>query len=143
MNQSMGSVFTYNFIILFLVLMVAFLMGTISYNKAFRVNSRIINAIEKYEGYNGAASKEIDRSLGVIGYRRKGEIKCPTKNNTNAMKNISGNFQYCIYEFPVGKDKKYYTYGVLTYIDFDLPIAGNVKLPIYSKTNQIYQFTSK
>lgn len=140
MKEGLGNIFMYNIIILFLVLLIVFLVGTISYNKAFRVNSRIINAIEKYEGYNGAADEEITRTLQIIGYRREGNVKCPERNNTNAMRNISGTHQYCVYEFEISD--KFYSYGVLTYIDFDLPIAGNVKLPIYSKTDQIYQFNS-
>lgn len=138
MREGLGNVFMYNIIILFLVLMVVFLVGTISYNKAFRVNSRIINAIEKYEGYNGPAYEEIDRTLAIIGYRREGAVDCPTRDGVRAMTNFTGKYQYCVYEFKI--NDKFYNYGILTYIDFDLPVAGKVKLPIYSKTDQIYQF---
>ena len=138
MREGLGSVLMYNIIILFLVLIVVFLVGTISYNKAFRENSRIINAIEKYEGYNGPAYEEIDRTLTTIGYSRKGNVDCPTKEGARAMTNITGKYQYCVYEFKI--NDKFYNYGVLTYIDFDLPIAGEIKVPIYSKTDQIYQF---
>ena len=131
MREGLGNVLMYNIIILFLVLIVVFLVGTISYNKAFRVNSRIINAIEKYEGYNGPAYEEIDRTLTTIGYSRKGNVDCPTKYGAGAMTNFTGKYQYCVYEFKIN-DK--------FYIDFDLPIAGEIKVPIYSKTDQIYQF---
>ena len=52
MNQSVGSIALYNIVLIFIVIVFAFLAATVSYSKAFRVNSRIIFAIEKYEGYN-------------------------------------------------------------------------------------------
>ena len=52
MKQSFGSIYMFNFIIFFIVIVFAFIMGIISYNRAFKVNSRIINEIETHEGYN-------------------------------------------------------------------------------------------
>ena len=48
MRESIGTVSLLNFIIFFIFLVFAFLMGTFSYYKAYRVNNSIVAAIEKY-----------------------------------------------------------------------------------------------
>ena len=59
MRESFGSVFLYNIIILFLFITFAFLSGTLSYTKAFKANSFIATAIEKFEGYNDLSREEV------------------------------------------------------------------------------------
>ena len=144
MKESVGSVALYNIIIAFLVIVFAFLAATISYSKAFRVNSRIINSLEKFEGYNSAASDEINKNLESIGYRRStttGSNSCPKKSGVLAKELISRNYHYCVYEIndPL---PRYYHWGVLTYIYVDIPIIGNtLKIPIYTKSDSYYRFT--
>lgn len=141
MKQGLGSVFLYNIIIVFIILIFAFLSAAISYSKAFRVNSRIINAIEKYEGYNNAASSEIDKNLTVIGYRTGKKSDCPSRNGASKVYTAIDNHKYCVYRFDT--DAKHYTYGVLTYMDFELPFNFSFSIPVYSKTNKIYRFGVK
>ena len=52
MRQSIGTTFMLNFIILFIFLVFAFLAGTLSYYKAYRINNSIVHEIERFEGYN-------------------------------------------------------------------------------------------
>lgn len=142
MKQSIGSVFLYNIIIVFIVLIFAFLAAAISYSKAFRVNSRIINSIEKYEGYNNAAVEEINKNLNTIGYRVGAKKNCPSKSGGTLVTNGGNNYKYCVYRFKV--DSKHYTYGILTYMEMDLPIISQtLEIPVYSKTNKIYRFGVK
>ncbi len=68
MRESIGTAFMLNFIILFLFLVIAFLAGTFSYYKAYRVNNYIVNAIEKFEGYNEYSRAEIAKGLSSIAY---------------------------------------------------------------------------
>ena len=46
MNQSVSYTYLLNIIIIFILVAFMVLMGTLSYTKAFRVNSKIANAIE-------------------------------------------------------------------------------------------------
>lgn len=140
MKQGMGSVFLYNIIIVFIILIFAFLAATISYSKAFRVNSRIANSIEKYEGYNGLAVEEINKNLNTIGYRIGSSAGCPaTKNGGKLITNGNNKYRYCVYQFKVSK--RYYSYGILTYMDMEIPLIRQaLKIPVYSKTNKIYRF---
>lgn len=140
MKQGIGSVFLYNIIIVFIILIFVFLASTISYSKSFRVNSRIISAIEKYEGYNGAAAEEANKNLNVIGYRRGAKKNCPSSYNGGTLvKNTKNEFKYCVYQYVL--DDRYYRYGVLTYMDMEIPIINQaLEIPVYSKTNKIYRF---
>lgn len=143
MKQGMGSVFLYNIIIVFIVLIFAFLAAAISYSKAFRVNSRIANSIEKYEGYNNLAVQEINKNLNTIGYRIGSSAGCAaSKNGGTLITNGNNKYRYCVYQFKVSK--RYYSYGILTYMDMEVPlIRQTLKIPVYSKTNKIYRFGVK
>lgn len=144
MSGPIGHTFIYNIIILFIIIVFAFLAGIMSYYKAFKVNNSIVNAIEKFEGYNDASKNEIDRILRNLGYSSK-EAKCPDKYKEMELSdNLNSDkiFQYCIYidnEEPGAGE--YYSYGVLTYMNIDLPIINLIEIPIFTKTNQIYKFS--
>ncbi|MDD3187156.1 MAG: hypothetical protein PHD02_01630 [Bacilli bacterium] len=143
MRESIGSTFLYNIIILFIIVTFAFLSGILSYMKAFKANSRIVNAIEKYEGYNDSSVVEINNVLNSLGYKN-GLANCPTRSGDVLEQIGTSNFQYCIYHY--GPDNTDLTnkdyYGVLTYMYFDLPVVGTVKIPVYSKTEIIYRFNT-
>lgn len=137
MREGIGSIFLYNIMILFIVIIFAFLAGTVSYSKAFRVNSKIVNAIEKYEGYNDLAASEINRVLKTLGYK-VGGANCKTKDGAKPISSLD--YAFCVYYLNV--DAKHYRYGVMTYLYLDLPLIGNsIKLPVYSKTERIYKFS--
>lgn len=141
MREGIGSVFLYNIIIIFIVITFAFILGIMSYAKAFRVNSKLVNAIETYEGYNELSAKEIARTLNNYGYK-KGTIDCPNRNGKQSLETITsyGNYQYCVYAYTI--DNNHYNYGVLTYMNLDLPIIGKlINIPVFAKTDTIYYFT--
>ncbi|MEG2321922.1 MAG: hypothetical protein RSB71_00320 [Bacilli bacterium] len=142
MSGPIGHTFIYNIIILFIVIVFAFLAGTLSYYKAFKVNNRIISAVEKYEGYNALSKTEIERSLGTIGYSL-GSAKCKQEYKKMQLVSIRNEekYKYCIYvdkESP--RPGEYYTYGVLTYMNFDLPVVKMINIPIFTRSNRIYKF---
>lgn len=139
MRESIGSMFLYNVIILFIIVTFAFLSGTLSYMKAFKANSRIVNAVEKFEGYNDLTNQEIVNVLSTLGYKT-GKADCKTKEGVTATSQIGEqNFQYCLYQYPT-KSKDYY--GVVTYMYFDFPFIGNFKIPLYTKTEKVYRFNT-
>lgn len=144
MKESVGSIALYNFIIIYIILVFAVLSAMISYNKAFKINSRVIGSIEKYEGWNAGSLKEADRFLASMGYRIKdNNFSCPNNNKERTLLNNTSDYQYCIYLDKTENHKKtgYYRYSVITYIYVDLPLVGNFSLPIRGKSNRIYKFT--
>ena len=149
MKEGIGSVFLYNMIIVFIVVTFAFLSASLSYMKAFKVNGKIANSLEKFEGYNWLADREIAQTLSTIGYRT-GTPKCEsrTHNGITYQPVAGGNYkkhEYCIYEYMQGNDYKngYFNYGIVTYIYLDIPIVGaTFKLPVYSETESIFKFSA-
>lgn len=140
MKQSIGLTYTLNFVIIFIVITFAFLFGIMSYYKAFKVNSRISNAIENHEGYNDLSIKEINDVLGSLGYRT-GSVNCSNRKGESSI--AQNNYAICIYEYPVNSETGYFRYGIVTYIYIDIPIIGQtLKLPVYSETEKIYQFNA-
>ena len=146
MKTAIGGTFMYNIILVFLVIVFAFLAGIMSYYKAFKINNRIVYSIEKFEGYNEKSIDEIDKILTTFGY----DSSTPScESEYDGMTLVSGSnpsHRFCIYvEENITRGKAgtgtYYSYGVKTYMTIDLPVVKYIRLPIYTKTNQIYKFT--
>ena len=156
MRGPIGHTFMYNIIILFIVIVFAFLAGSMSYYKAFKVNNSIVHAIEKYEGYNRLSKTEINRVLGTIGYQmREPGFNCPATRAGMTLVTVAGEedrYRYCIYigternrivtEVPEPVCRNFYLYGVTTYMIFDLPLINSIRIPITTRTNRIYKFTT-
>lgn len=139
MREGIGSVFIYNIIIVFILVVFAFLGGTMSYAKAFKVNTLIADSIEKYEGFNTPAKSEIETNLATVGYQGVDKPTCPNRDGIAAMSSGSGRYRYCVYQYDEGTN--YNSYGVVTYIIIDIPIISDtIAVPIYSKTDVIYNF---
>ena len=59
-------------------------------------------------------------------------------------------YSYCIYSSYNPSDKNsipkgggYYQYGVLTYMNVNLPLIKEFSIPIFTRTNRIYKFSWK
>lgn len=143
MKTAIGSTFMYNIIILFIVIIFAFIAGSLSYYKAFKVNNRIVYAIEKFEGYNDKSLEEINQILSTLGYDRDtSNLKCEeTYKDMSLVSSSSVDYRYCIYVDKIHSSGSYYVYGVKTYMSIDLPFVSWIRIPIFTKTNQIYKFT--
>lgn len=167
MRESIGAVSLINFVIFFILLVFAFLMGTFSYYKAYRVNNAMVSAIEKYEGFNKLSYEEMEQKLSNFGYN-KVKFKCPKTRKTTeddyegkllGIDNDGNVFElgegdskgyegYCIYVYnndtPASERKRsdvYDSYEVTTVITFQFPILQNIlKMRVSSKTSNIYNF---
>lgn len=158
MRESIGTVSLLNFIIFFIFLVFAFLMGTFSYYKAYRVNNSIVSSIEKYEGFNALSQEEINQKLTGLGYQEV-SFKCPATHGEGKLMDINGNYSgvtssnrgyegYCIYVY--NKDTKeqkdtdvYDSYEVVTIITFQFPVIQDLlKLRVSARTGLIYNFES-
>ncbi|MBR2833389.1 MAG: hypothetical protein IKE75_03040 [Bacilli bacterium] len=164
MNESVGNALLFNLSIMFVVILVAFFVGSLSYSKAAKVKNKIIEEIEKngeiagteYSEYENVAKKaydnsieEIDRWLrngddnNGIGYRltNNGYASCPKYKDNEAINRVS-NYEYCIYRFDTcetlesyKRDKCGIYYHVTTYMYFDVPIVGDlVRIPVNGET---------
>lgn len=140
MKEAIGSIPLYNFIIIFIFITFGFLSATLTYYKAFKLNSKIAYSLEKYEGYNSLSATEINKNLDTLGYRKKNDVKCSTRKNMTIQSNKT-NYPICIYESKL-KDG-YFNYGIVTYIYMDIPILGGTfKIPVYTESERIFKFSS-
>lgn len=56
---------------------------------------------------------------------------------------LQENYKYCIYIDNLNPQKgSYYTYGILTYMNLDLPFINIIDIPVFSRTNRLYKFTT-
>ena len=156
MREGIGSVFLYNIIILFVIIVFGLLSATISYYKAFKVNERLLYSLDKFEGYNRFSKEEMEDFLVSIGYTYNpdGQNECPKEKNGGVLKMANNtSYLYCVYyhsddrgsqekdELNGDREPIYYNYAVTSYIYADLPIVGAFKLPVYTKGERIYNFS--
>ena len=141
MKESIGSTASLNIILAFLAIVFAFLAASLSYYKAYKVNNVITNAIERYEGYNNLADKEINLKLSSLGYQ-KFQVTCPTTKKYDSKEyelvtDKSGD-GICVYIYN-NESTRSYNYVITTYMTLKLPIVGNfIKFPINTSTQETY-----
>lgn len=156
MREGIGSVFLYNMIILFIIIVFGLLSATISYYKAFKVNERLLYMIDKFEGYNQFSEAEMEQFLSSIGYTYSptGQNGCPSIMNGGTLLTAeNAKHLYCVYYYSDDRGSQeagttngdnepiYYNYAITSYIYVDLPIAGAFKVPVYTKGERIYNFS--
>jgi hypothetical protein len=151
MREAIGNTFIVNLIMVFIAVISALLIGSISYSKAFKVKNRIIYTIEKYGGWDNSSSTnivrtEIEASLKDIGYQLKlansayyGGKVCPSRSGATTVYGGTGEtvtYHYCVYEY---NNEKGHYYGVTTFMHFDIPLIGNyIEFPVYGETRSLY-----
>ena len=157
MKEAMSNAAIFNLIIIFVIILIAFFVGSLSYSKAFKVKNKIVEEIEKEAEYTddpqnaySRAKDEIETWLtsgndGIgIGYRMNGN---PTNNNCNTftvpdgtVKNVTdtNDYEYCVYLITQGSENDDFQtvyYRVVTYMYFDVPIVEDlIRIPVTSET---------
>ena len=144
MKESIGSTASLNIIFTFIAIVFAFLAGTLSYYKAFKVNNIIVNSIEKFEGFNSLSISEINSKLSSLGYQRFSG-NC---DNNVTYRNLEYNLDFddnrnvdgiCVY-INENNDTHSDQYLVVTYMSINLPIIGDfLKLPVRTVTSSMYR----
>ena len=160
MKESISYSFLLNIVIVFIFICAAIVMGMFSYNKAFRANTIILRAIEKYEGYNCASKEEISKNLGTIGYNVPFTPTCK-KSEKNCVIDETNKFKVVPYNLDGPTDGEYvndttgslyvdaaeskqtrnYRYAVTTYMYIDVPVVNQlIRMSVTSRTNTMYEF---
>ena len=139
MKESIGNAYVFSIIISLVGIIFFILIGSLSYSKAFKVKTKIINIIQNNEGYNDTTVKdEIDNYLKSVGYavtQSNSAWTCPEINGTKAINTIT-NYDYCIYRFDTVKGPYY---KVTAFISYDIPVISSyLKIPISGETKVIF-----
>ena len=151
MRESIGQSFLVSMVITLVGVIIIILLCAIAYSKTFKIKTKLIDIIEKYnrgheDNVYEAAQGEIEYYLHSIGYRknRNGVQECPERNGKSAINDYS-TYHYCIYEFDSGTytfENRGKYYGVLVYIYFDFPIIGDmIEIPVYGETEVFFRET--
>lgn len=148
MKESTGYTVTLNIIITFIVIIFAFLAAALIFFKSNKASNIVMDAIEKYEGYNSLSEDEIILKLTSIGYNVNKincaeTVKSSEKTETlcglvNGIKINPGESGYCVYLCDEGE---YYYYKIRTNMMINIPIINDLlNIPIYSNTNRLFDF---
>ena len=97
MRESISYTFLLNIIILFIFVCFAIVMGVFSYYRAFKANTIITSAIEKYEGYNCLSAQEAAIKLNGISYNVPFDVKCKGNYGTPCM--VDDNKSYAVVSY--------------------------------------------
>ena len=132
MKEAIANAGIFNLVIIFVIVLLAFFIGSLGYSKAFKVKDRIIEEIEKERGYTEVARKNIEDFLISVGYRiSSGNNNCGEETfsrNKGILQNTNSKYQYCVYKFDTCSGKKCSVhYRVVSYMYFDVPdnLCGN------------------
>ena len=152
MKESISTSYFFTAVIIIIGLCSVIIVGGLSYSKAFKIKNRIIEIIEKYDGYFDSSQEEKDEINSLLketGYPVLDDLsfKCPTgrgpsggvsglNDNDVGLKAINtiDSYKYCIYKY---KTVKGYYYSIVTYMPIELPLIGDFikyEIPIYGDT---------
>ena len=154
MKESIGNAFLFNIIIVFVIILIGFFIGSLDYSKAYKVKNKIVEEIEK----EGEAAETVEETANAYNENTIAEISNWLKGgasrngktynatgvgyplNTNGGKNTSSfcnekegtlvsrtnDYEYCVYlmEDHVDEDHIYYYYRVVTFMYFDIPVVS-------------------
>lgn len=140
MREAIANSYVFNIILIFVGIIIVILIGSLSYSKAFKVKTKVINIIEKHQEYNdGVVRSEIDEFLKNTGYHVTSAVNswtCPNVNGVKAINTIK-NYDYCIYRFNTVKGPYY---RVTVFISFDIPIISSyLRIPMTGETRIFYE----
>lgn len=142
MKEALGISQLYTFVIVFVSIIMLLLIGSLSYSKAFKIKTRIIDIIETNKGFDENVEDEIDSFLKSAGYtiNTRNNKSCPIVKGDGAINTIN-NFDYCIYRFETLRGPYY---RVTVFISYDIPvISAFLRIPISGETRIIYDFNNE
>lgn len=152
MREAIGSAFIVNLILIFIGVISALVIGSISYSKAYKVKDRIVYTIEKHDGWNSDTEQEVDKQLKSIGYkvdsgynsdcekiyRKRYGSSFDIGKLVHGANLGAGKYDYCVYENTYNNGIGVY-YSVTSFMHFDVPLIGGLlEFPVSGETSVIY-----
>ena len=129
MREAIGNGLLMNLVIVIVSIVILFFVGILSYSKAYRIKNRIIEVIEEFGEYNKDAENMISTDLKNIGYYAPSSKNCSDVNLNNTT------YNYCVYENSGNSSNESKSYKVVTYVQFQFPIIGDlIKIPVKGET---------
>jgi len=140
MKEAIGNSMLFNFIMIFIGIMLIVLLGSVTFSKGFKIRNRIIDRIEEYHGYdpNGPIVTAINSDLAAVGYRIVENQNCHDRSDADAvLTNEYNTYNYCVYRYDTNRGSYY---GVKVYVYIEFPFIGKfASLPLYGESEIVYQ----
>lgn len=140
MREAIANANVFNLVIVFVIVLLGFFVGSLSYSKAYKVKNMIVNEIEKNEGWDEDVQKKVEESLNNIGYRVMPSINvradCENKESDGEVVSVNSKYEYCIFKFKKDRgSKETVYYRVIAYMYFDVPLINSMtKVPVVGET---------
>ena len=100
MNESINTSFLIGMIAAFITIISLLMITFFSYSRAFKTKNKMVDIIEKYNGYNNSAKNEIEQYLKDVGYNVKRKSKnCPKYDGENSINNIPCDNYFVYFSF--------------------------------------------
>lgn len=145
MRSAIGNALLMTLVVTIVSLVMLVFVNILAYSKAYRVKNRIIEVIEKYEGYNSEAQDEINNYLHQSGYKVGRYDKCINDfsrkfdnitDEDKAKIQVSDNYKYCVLQKETSNGGSYYI--VMAYVDYTFPVIDQtLTTPVSGETKII------
>lgn len=131
MKATSESTWTFQMIILFMLIFAAFLALTLQYSKAYSVKNRLLTIIEKHEGVTPASidimnSYAREKSYTTKAYCPEGWYGALTDSNEIVVADGGMQYNYCYKKNRT--ENGYYYYDLILFYRFNLPVIGSIGL---------------
>ena len=135
MKQAISGTWVYITVLIFMVILIAYVTISINYSNAYELGEQVIKVIEQYEGYNNKSRLAINNIIEgnnhlVRGGCSEGSDKVKVvggKGTTYDTSLRQGPYDYCIKRTTGEADgaTKYY-YETTIFFSFSLPVLGDL-----------------
>lgn len=88
MRDAIAGAWLYSLILIFMVILVAFISISLNYNKTYKLKTTVVNLIEENQGVNPQTVASIGKFLNANGYNSKNVCKEVVRDKNDANKEI-------------------------------------------------------
>lgn len=131
MKEVTSSTWSFQMILLFILIFACFLSLVLTYSKAYAIKNKMLTIIEQHEGIDVDAANLINSY--ATGENYKTTSKCPTEEGWMGAINMKGDYEtvkensryyYCFQETEASNGRIYY--NVRLFYNFNLPFLGDI-----------------
>ena len=132
MKQAIAGSWVYVTVLIFMVILIAYVTISINYANAYELSEEVIKVVEQYEGFNDNSVKRINGILKnnvhtVKGSCREGEVGVYADGVKYDKDAKGGAYDYCIKRTKGYSEGAYrYYYETTIFFSFSLPVLGDL-----------------
>lgn len=155
MRESIGGAWLLGIVLAFIALFSGYLAFSVNYSKAFRIKDGIIDIIEKHNGPNKEAIKEINDLMNQVSYNSKGSCSTFFEEESSSLNFIGvlrdqaekGNtasktaYNYCVQEVQTLGSNGQLTasyYKVYVFFSISLPFVNSSLFQVNGESQALY-----